>query len=642
MGRPQEAVLDGAETPTSKGAPARRRGRLLWQYFLISFVLLAGGLITSGLWEIYFRYYEIQDNIATVQRAAATDAALRLDQFIQEIHRSLTAATRSRGVTARGLSPIYQFELERLLLIAPAVTEAIAVNARGERQASAARLRTVVPEGKRDFSTSKAFQAARRGESYFGPAYFVRDTEPYMTMAVPIEHLAGDVVGVLLAEVSLIYVSEHVVARLADGKSVYVVNRAGDLLAHPQVNLVLQRTNIAHLDQVRGALGASAAGASPKGTLTQSFRGERVFSSFAAIPGLDWLVFVERPAEEVFRPLYASIQRTATLLLVGLGMTLLASLLVARRILPPLQTLRQGVERIGSGDLGFRLTVKTGDELERLAEEFNRMTARLQEAYAGLEQKVAERTQELVTLNRELDQANRLKSQFLANVSHELRTPMNAIIGFTRLVMRKTEGQIPTLQHANLQKVIISAEHLLNLINGLLDLSKIEAGRMEVSAAKFDVGEVIRASLTAIEPVIKPDRVRVVADVEPTLPLVTTDRDKLKQILLNLLSNAAKFTDEGAIRVSARQIGSTLVLAVSDTGIGMPKEALGYIFEEFRQVDMSSTRRHGGTGLGLSIVRKLAHLLGGEVTVQSELGKGSTFTITLPLALEPRRTSSPC
>ena len=159
MGRPQEAVLDGAETPTSKGAPARRRGRLLWQYFLISFVLLAGGLITSGLWEIYFRYYEIQDNIATVQRAAATDAALRLDQFIQEIHRSLTAATRSRGVTARGLSPIYQFELERLLLIAPAVTEAIAVNARGERQASAARLRTVVP---RESATSRRRRPSRR------------------------------------------------------------------------------------------------------------------------------------------------------------------------------------------------------------------------------------------------------------------------------------------------------------------------------------------------------------------------------------------------------------------------------------------------------------------------------------------------
>ena len=161
------------------------------------------------------------------------------------------------------------------------------MDARGARQASAARLRTVVPEGKHDFSTSKAFQAARRGESYFGPAYSVRDTEPYMTMAVPMRHLRATSWGSCPPKVSLIYVSEHVVARLADGKSVYVVNRAGDLLAHPQVNLVLQRTNVAHLDQVRGALGASAAGASPKGTLTQSFRGERVFSSFAAIPGLD-------------------------------------------------------------------------------------------------------------------------------------------------------------------------------------------------------------------------------------------------------------------------------------------------------------------------------------------------------------------
>ncbi len=131
--------------------------------------------------------------------------------------------------------------------------------------------------------------------------------------------------------------------------------------------------------------------------------------------------------------------------------------------------------------------MKTGDELEGLADEFNRMTARLQEAYTGLEHKVAERTQELVALNQQLDQANRLKSQFLANVSHELRTPMNAIIGFTRLVMRKTEGQIPPLQHANLQKVVISAEHLLNLINGLLDLSKIEAGRMELSLVRFDI-----------------------------------------------------------------------------------------------------------------------------------------------------------
>jgi signal transduction histidine kinase len=632
MGRAEDTALEGAGA-VAPPVRERRRGRLLRQYFFISFVLLAGGLITSGLWEIYFRYQEIRENIAQLQEEAAAGAAFRLGQFIQEIHRSMTAATRSRDVTSAGLNASYRFELERLLLVAPAITEVVALDASGIVRAQASRLRTVLPEGQTDFSASLAFEQARRGVTHFGSAHFVRDSEPFMTIAVPIEHLAGEVVGVLLAEVSLIYVGENVVARLAHGETgyAYVVSRAGDLLAHPQVNLVLQRRNVTHLGQVAAALSAAAPGTSSKGTLGYNLQGEQVFSSSAAIEDLDWVVFVERSAEEVYRPLYASIRRTVGLVLVGLAMALLASLLVARRILRPLQTLRHGVQRIGSGDLGFRLDLRTGDELEMLAEEFNRMTARLQEAYAGLEHKVAERTEELVALNQQLDQANRLKSQFLANVSHELRTPMNAIIGFTRLVLRKTEGQIPPLQHANLQKVLISGEHLLNLINGLLDLSKIEAGHMEVAAVRFDLKELIDVTAATVEPMLKSDRVRFVTAIDPGLPPLHTDREKLKQIVLNLLSNAAKFTDEGVITLSATCADNRLRLAVSDTGIGMPPEALTYIFEEFRQVDMSSTRKHGGTGLGLTIVRRLAHLLGGEVTVESRLGKGSTFTVTIPV-----------
>jgi signal transduction histidine kinase len=642
MGRAEETLL--ATTARARPWPVRAgRGRLLRRYFVVSFILLAGGLITSGLSELYFRYQEIKEHIGHTQQEAAAAAAFKLGQVIHELHRTLTAATRSREITSKGLSPNYQFELERLLLIAPALTEVVALDANGIVRARASRLRPVLPEDQRDFSASVAFQQARRGQTHFGPAHFIRDAEPYMAVAIPIEHLAGEIVGVLLAQVSLIYIGENVVSRLSDGETgyAYVVSRAGDLLAHPQVNLVLQRRNVTHLGQVGDALSSAAAGTSSRGTLTRNLQGEQVFSSYAAIADLDWVVFVERPAGEVYQPLYASIRRTAALLLVGLAIALVASLLVARRILRPVATLRHGVERIGSGDLAFRFEMNTGDELAVLADEFNRMTARLQEAYTGLEHKVAERTKELMALNEQLDQANRLKSQFLANVSHELRTPMNAIIGFTRLVMRKTEGQIPPLQHANLQKVLISAEHLLNLINGLLDLSKIEAGRMELSPVRFDIREVIHVVAATVEPLLKPDRVRLVTEIEPDLPPLTTDRDKLKQILVNLLSNAAKFTDAGVITIAARRASRGLTLTVADTGIGMPREALDYIFEEFRQVDMSSTRKHGGTGLGLAIVRRLVQLLGGEVTVQSELGQGSIFTVTLPCLERPKTSPVP-
>lgn len=250
-----------------------------------------------------------------------------------------------------------------------------------------------------------------------------------------------------------------------------------------------------------------------------------------------------------------------------------------------------------------------------------------------LEVKVEVRTRELQQANQQLEEASRHKSAFLANVSHELRTPLNAIIGFTRLVFRKTEGQIHALQKENLQKVLISAEHLLNLINGLLDLSKIEAGRMEVFVESFKLNEVLQMATSTVEPMLK-DGVRLIKEIDQAIPSLNSDREKLEQIILNLLSNGAKFTEKGEIKVSAWQENGSLKLVVSDTGIGIEKEALNYIFEEFRQADMSSTRKHGGTGLGLAIVKKLVNLLGGEIEVESEVGKGSKFTITLPLNLK--------
>jgi signal transduction histidine kinase len=241
--------------------------------------------------------------------------------------------------------------------------------------------------------------------------------------------------------------------------------------------------------------------------------------------------------------------------------------------------------------------------------------------------------QEIQDKNELLEAANRHKSQFLANVSHELRTPLNSIIGFTRIVLRRTGDQIPDLQKENLQKVLISSEHLLNLINGLLDLAKIEAGRMEAYIETFKLDEILRVATTTVEPMLKNGRVRLVTEIASDIPPLKTDRDKLKQSVLNLLSNAVKFTEHGEIKVAAWRENGSLKLTVSDTGIGMKKEALDLIFEEFRQADMSSTRRYGGTGLGLAIVRRFINLMGGDIAVESEIGKGSKFTITIPMDL---------
>jgi PAS domain S-box-containing protein len=227
--------------------------------------------------------------------------------------------------------------------------------------------------------------------------------------------------------------------------------------------------------------------------------------------------------------------------------------------------------------------------------------------------------------------ANRAKSAFLANMSHELRTPLNAILGFTRLVKRRSESVLPQKQIDNLDKVLVSADHLLEMINAVLDLSKIEAGRMDVRPATFDVAALVDACLQTVRPTVEGKQLRLAREGASGLPPLFTDRDKVRQILMNLLNNAVKFTEAGKVTVTLRRQDEMLVLAVADTGIGIPEEVLGHMFEAFRQGDDSTTRRYGGTGLGLAISRRLARLLGGDVTVESTVGEGSTFTVTLPI-----------
>jgi signal transduction histidine kinase len=215
-------------------------------------------------------------------------------------------------------------------------------------------------------------------------------------------------------------------------------------------------------------------------------------------------------------------------------------------------------------------------------------------------------------------------------MSHELRTPLNAIIGFTRLVRRNSDA-LPQKQVDNLSKILISAEYLLSLIDEILDLSRIEAGEIRIEIVETDVTEVIREVSDTLEPLVDRSKVSLRVEADPDLPSVETDPDKLRQILLNLLSNAVKYTDAGSIAVRATAADGRLRVRVSDTGVGIGPDELGLIFEEFHRSDSTVARARRGTGLGLAISRRLARTLDGDLTVESRLGAGSTFTLDLPV-----------
>lgn len=724
--------------PGHATSQAQRGGRLVRRTFLIALVLVCGGLLTSGTVELFFRYRESLEAIGALQREMAQSAALKIQQFVQDIEERLRAATQTQEMITTGLTESYKFELLKLLKMDPSITELAAMDTTGREHAKVSRVRMVLSDDLRDRAAAESFQRAREGKTVFGQVYFVRESEPYMTVAVPIERFAGNMVGVLMADVNLKYIWE-VVSRLQVGQAgyAYVVSREGNLIAHPEMSLVLQKRPVTQLSQVQTAL----SGASGYTGVQPNLAGQPVVAAFAAIPEVGWTVMLERPVTEAYAPLYASLLRTSVLLLLGLGMAIPASLFLDRRVVRPLALLQHGTARLGGGDLDYRLNLTTGDEFQALGEAFNHMASQLQASYADLEQKIEVRTRELARsvqelqamaeisrsitatldlqrvlttmvayavqlsgaeagivyeyddvtqafmlrtsqsledevvtalqttplhlgedaigqaaathqpvqipdvaaaesypgylcmvvtrtgfrsllavpilreghivgglvvlrkapgafpvavvdllqtfatqsalaiqnarLFREIDVkgqqlavASQHKSQFLANMSHELRTPLNAILGYTELILDEIYGEVPDALRDVLERVQHNGRHLLELINDVLDLSKMEAGQLTLSLQDYSMAEVVSTVATAVESLATEKGLALTVDLAPDLPLGHGDERRLVQVLLNLVGNAVKFTEVGTVQIRATALDGTFTVAVADTGPG--------------------------------------------------------------------------
>src|SRR6476659_983727 len=410
---------DARSSPTAETPVPKTRRRLFTKYVGLFVAVVCVALLSNGIFDVLFYYQEHKASLIRIQREQAEAASAKISQFVKEIESQLGWTTQLPW--SAGSIEQRRFDALRLLRQVPAITELAQLDASGKERLRVSRLAMDVVASGTDFSKEPKFTEAVASKVYYGTVYFRRESEPYMTLAIAGTRRDA---GVSVAEVNLKLIWD-VVSQIKVGERghAYVVDAQGRLIAHPDISLVLRNTDMSRLAQVNAARAGAAGGvASDRVQEREDISGRKVLTAYAPVAPLGWLVFVELPATEAYAPLYAALQRLALVLLAALGFAVLAGMFLAGRMVGPIQALRAGAERIGGGDLSQRIRIKTGDELEALADQFNDMAGRLQESYAGLEQKVEERTREVEEKSRQLEMASQHKSQFLASMSHELRT----------------------------------------------------------------------------------------------------------------------------------------------------------------------------------------------------------------------------
>jgi signal transduction histidine kinase/HAMP domain-containing protein len=766
----------------------RRNG--LFGKYVISFVgLVVLVLAVNGALETWFMYRETTQLLASAQSEKAESTARRIEQFVSEIERQISWATRASATTVEQRRSDYALLLQQV----PAVDRVIQLDGAGREQLRLTRRDIVVGSGI-DYSGDPRFKETQRKPVWLSPVYF-DGLDPFMTIAMA--H-SGRNAGSTVAEINLKFLASFIdPEQIGKDNEAYIIGPTGRLLAHSDSTRRLG-TDLANLPQVAAEL----KGTDDVVTFGEDPDARSVLTAAAGLEKLGWHVFFEQPLSKALQPVYNLLYRTGGLLALGIALAVLAGMLLARQMVVPIRALQVGARQLEASDFGYRIKVKAADEIEELADRFNRMADELQGSYGRLEQKVEERTRDLeqsvrelkaleeigravassldlnallativtravelsqadagaiysydagrhlfelaeaygvdrafrdavravrvkldesalgfsarkrepisipdlaqaphypfrdLTLKagfhsalvvpligqdeilgalvvqrratgdfpagtvglmqtfahqsvvamanarlfreieqkgRELAVANEHKSQFFANMSHELRTPLNAVLGYSELLVDGLYGAMPEKSIEVLERIQTNGKHLLGLINDVLDISKIEAGQLTLALEDYSVQALVETVVASAGSLAQKKGIELKIAVPGDLPAGRGDQRRLTQVLLNIVSNAIKFTDTGSVEVRVGALNGEFNIAVHDTGPGIAPEDQARIFDEFQQVDNSMTRQKGGTGLGLSIARRLVNLHGGHIEVQSSVGVGSTFNIVLPV-----------
>jgi two-component system, NtrC family, sensor kinase len=659
------------------------------KYAVLFALLVALPVIGVSAYLLDSSYKDNKKALIRVQRERANTLAAVVSQSLNQI------ADRLGSVQGEGLSRgRLDLVLRPLLVSDPAPLDVSYFDSHGRNVltigASTGERET---RGLNPPSLTRAQFETAKGSVFISPIFSVTDplggTERVLNIATA-ESYGGGVVGERLYASSF----QELIAGSRVGKAgyAYAVDRRGKPIVypkgtptvHPREGFEHERAvNLASLPQVSKAL-ASSTGSSTGRTIS----GRDVLTAWATVDPTRWRVFVEQPASQAFAPLRGKIWRTTLLLAAFVAGAIVLSILLARRLARPIRRMRVAAARIGAGAYDERIELDPPrtiamrqrsvdwvdietwgrprrrqlpgsrterarsvlveqpvadrhrhDDLGALAEDLNRMAASLQSSHAKLEQTVEERTRELQAAleqlaekSRELEAASKHKSEFLANMSHELRTPLNAIIGFSQVLNEQLFGEVNEKQQEYLEDILSSANHLLSLINDVLDLSKVEAGQVELELAPFSLREALERGVVMVRERATKNGVALRLELDPSIDVVDGDERRIRQVVFNLLSNAVKFTPEGGrVDVSTARKNGEVRVSIADTGAGIAPEERERIFEEFQQARAQNGQRPEGTGLGLALSKKLIELHGGRLWVESELGKGSTFTFTIPI-----------